>query len=125
MQKRKESKRLVTQGLIILGLIAAVNLLLVFADHPQAVEKYYSEGFYQFVCYVLHPIFNLLPFSVGDVIYVFAIGYIIYAIIRVIALCIKKQFLQASTFTTGVIIMIMAEILTFYLFWGLNYFRPS
>ena len=125
MQKRKESKKLITRGLIILGLIASVNLLLVFADHPQAVEKYYSKGFYLFICHILHPIFNLFPFSVGDIIYLLVISYIIYAIVRIIALCIKKQFLQASIFSTGVIIGVMAGILTFYVFWGLNYFRPS
>jgi hypothetical protein len=35
----------------------------------RAVEKYYSEGFYLFMCHVLHPVFNMLPFSFGDILY--------------------------------------------------------
>jgi hypothetical protein len=125
MQTRPAGKILIKRGLIALGLILAVNLLLVFADYPKAVEKYYSGGFYPFICHILHPIFNLFPFSVGDIIYLFVIGYLIYALIRLVALCIKKKFTQAGIFTLGIVIKVMAAILIFYLFWGLNYFRPS
>lgn len=124
MQQPKERKILINQSLIILGLIAAVNLLLVFADHPQAVEKYFSKGFYPVVCRILHTVFNLLPFSIGDLIYLFIVGYILYALVRIIALCIKKKFLQAGILTSRIFIGVIAGILIFYLFWGLNYFRP-
>lgn len=125
MQKQRPGKVFIRRGLIILGLILAVNLLLVFADHPKAVEKYYSKGLYPVICHVLHPVFNLFPFSVGDLVYLFVIGYLFYALGRLVALCIKKKFVRAGIFAAGVVIAVMAGILTFYLFWGLNYFRPS
>ncbi|MEB0263120.1 hypothetical protein QN352_15670, partial [Mucilaginibacter sp. 10I4] len=75
MQKQRPGKVLIKRGLIILGLILAVNLLLVFADYPRAVERYYSNGFYPLICHILHPVFNLFPFSTGDLIYLFVIGY--------------------------------------------------
>jgi hypothetical protein len=125
MQKQPGKKAFFKRGVIILSLIVAIYLLMVFAGHPQAVEKYYSEGFYLFICQVLHPVFNIFPFSFGDVVYLIVIGYIIYALIRLIALCFKRRFMQAGIFTTGIVISVMAGVLIFYLFWGLNYFRPS
>lgn len=125
MNKQKGKKALIKRGVAILALIVAIYLLNVFADHPKAVEKYYSEGLYPFLCHILHPIFNLFPFSFGDVLYLAVIVYLIYALIRLIALCIKKRFMQAGLLATGVGIGVFAAVLTFYLFWGLNYFRPS
>ncbi|MEB0277744.1 MULTISPECIES: DUF3810 domain-containing protein [unclassified Mucilaginibacter] len=125
MQKQRPGKVLIKRGLIILGLILAVNLLLVFADYPRAVERYYSNGFYPLICHILHPVFNLFPFSTGDLIYLFVIGYLVYALVRLVAMCIKKKFIHAGIFAAGVVIVVMAGILMFYVFWGLNYFRPS
>jgi hypothetical protein len=33
--------------------------------------------------------------------------------------------MQAGFLVTGVVIGVLAGVLAFYLFWGLNYFRPS
>lgn len=109
----------------MLGVFLAIYLLTVFADHPNAVEKYYSEGLYIFMCHILHPVFNLLPFSFGDILYLTVVIYLVYAFVRLIALCIKKRFMQAGLLVTGVGIGVLAGVLAFYLFWGLNYFRPS
>ena len=98
---------------------------MLFADHPVAVEKYYSNGLYLFICRVLHPVFNLFPFSLGDILYIIIIGYLIFAFIKLIALCVKKRFFHAGTLLAGLIIGFQAGIVVFYLFWGLNYFRPS
>ncbi|QHS55699.1 DUF3810 domain-containing protein [Mucilaginibacter sp. 14171R-50] len=125
MRNQSGKKVLIKRGIIILSLIFAIYLLMLFAGHPHAVERYYSRGIYSFLCRVLHPLFNLFPFSVGDVVYAAVIIYLVYALIRLIALCIKKRFLQAGIFTTGVVIGVQVSILVFYLFWGMNYFRPS
>jgi hypothetical protein len=115
----------VKRAAAIILLALAIYLLMVFADHPQAVEKYYSQGFYLFLCRVLHPVFNLFPFSVGDVVYLAVIAYLIYAFIRLIKLLFKKRFKQVGLLLTGVVIGVQVSILMFYVFWGLNYFRPS
>lgn len=125
MQKQLTKKVLIKRGVIIISLILAIYLLMVFADHPQAVEKYYSNGLYPFICHVLHPVLNLFPFSVGDIVYVIVIGYLIFAFVKLIALCVKKRFLQAAGFLAGLIISLQVSILVFYIFWGMNYFRPS
>jgi hypothetical protein len=118
-------KPLLKRVAVILALALAIYLLMLLAGHPQAVEKYYSKGLYPVICFILHPVLNIFPFSLGDVVYVAVIAYLIYAAIRLVKLLFKKRFLQAGLLITGVIIGIQTGLLLFYLFWGMNYFRPS
>jgi len=119
------SKKLKIRIIAIIALATAIFLLMAFADHPLLVEKYYSEGFYPFLCHILHPVFNLFPFSMGDVLYVAVICYLIYALFKLIKLAFKRQFKQAGFFLLGIVIGVQSAVLIFYLFWGMNYFRPS
>lgn len=111
---------------LAIGVLAvALYLLNIFEDYPAAVERYYSQGLYVFICKVFHPVFNLIPFSVGDVLYGIVIVYLAYLLVRFIGLLFKRQFKQAGNLVLGVIIGIQVGLLAFYLFWGLNYYRPS
>jgi hypothetical protein len=125
MQMQDSKRALLKRAVAILALGFAIYLLMLFSDHPQAVEKYYSKGFYPVICHLLHPVFNLFPFSLGDLVYLAVIMYLIYAFLRLIVLCFTKRFTLAGLLTTGIAIGVFAGILVFYLFWGLNYFRPS
>jgi hypothetical protein len=109
----------------IVALAVVIWLFMLFADHPKAVERYYSTGFYVFVCRVLHPVFNIFPFSVGDLLYISIVAYLIYLLIRLIMLLFKRQFKLAGNLLLGLIVGIQIGVITFYIFWGLNYFRPS
>ncbi|PJJ79936.1 DUF3810 domain-containing protein [Mucilaginibacter auburnensis] len=113
------------QLITIAALAVAIWLLGVFTNYPQLVERYYSQAFYVGVCYVLHPLLNILPFSIGDVIYIAVIGYLLYLLGRCIYLLFKKQFKVIGRGVLGLAIGIQVAYLIFYLFWGLNYFRPS
>ncbi len=126
MTERINIKRTLKVRLIaITGLAFAIFLLMLLAGYPQVIERYYSEGFYPVVCHILHPIFNLFPFSVGDILYIIVIIYLIYALFRLIKLLFKKEFKQAGIFLLKIIIGVQSAVLIFYLFWGMNYFRPS
>jgi len=121
----KRSKRTFkVRTVIIISFVFAIFLLTLFGDHPQAVERYYSKGFYPVICHVLHPVFNVFPFSVGDILYIFIIVYLLYAVFRLFRFCFKKEFKRAGIFFMGLIIGIETAILTFYIFWGMNYYRP-
>lgn len=111
--------------LSVVLLAAALYLLGVFQDHPAAVEKYYSQSLYVFICRVLHPVFNVIPFSIGDLLYVAVVGYFIYLLIKIIVLLFKKQFKRVVNLSLSLVIGVQAGMLIFYVFWGLNYFRPS
>ncbi len=118
-------KQLKFKAITIAALLAAIFLLMFFAGYPRAVERYFSESIYPVVCYLLHPVLNIFPFSVGDVAYIFVIGYLFFVLYRFIKLLLKKQFMPAVFLAGGIIIKVQAAILLFYLFWGMNYFRPS
>lgn len=125
MQNIRADKKVKARLITISALALAIYLLMVFADHPLLIERYYSKGFYPFICHMLHPVFNLFPFSVGDILYIMVIAYLCYALIRFIKLAFKKEFKRAGIFLLGIVIGIQSAVLIFYLFWGMNYFRPS
>ena len=112
--------------LIIIALLAlAIYLLLAFAKHPHAVEKYYSQGLYPVICRLLHPVLNIFPFSLGDVLYIAVVAWLFYTIVRLFGSLFKKRFSHAGLLATGLIIGLQSAILLFYIFWGMNYFRPG
>ena len=98
---------------------------MLLSDHPQTVEKYYSEGFYSVVCHILHPVLNVFPFSIGDLLYIAVVVYLIYALYKIIRIFIKRQFKDAGLFALRLIAGVQGAVIVFYLFWGMNYFRPS
>lgn len=118
-------KPLLKRIIIILLLTLAIFLLMQLGNHPALVERYYSGGFYKLICWIFHPILNLFPFSVGDLLYTAIVIAIIFGVIRMIKLLFKKQFKIVGIHFLGWVIGVQAAILVFYLFWGMNYFRPS
>ncbi len=125
MQNTRIDKKVKARIITILAFAFAIFLLMALAEHPLLIERYYSEGFYSFICHILHPVFNLFPFSVGDILYIAVIFYLFYALFRLIKLAFKKEFKRAGIFLLGIVIGIQSAVLIFYLFWGTNYFRPS
>jgi hypothetical protein len=111
--------------IIILLLTLAIYLLMLFADFPQAVERYYSNGLYPAISWVMHPVLNLFPFSIGDVLYILVIGYLLFSFVRFSYRLFKGRFRLVALSLTTIVIGVQFAILAFYLFWGMNYFRPS
>lgn len=114
-----------TKVLTIAALALVWCMVIVWMHYPDAVEQWYSEGLYVGVYHVLHLIFNLFPFSIGDVAYIILIIYLLYALVKIIWLLIKKRFKQTLIYLLKLVIGFQLIVLTFYLFWGMNYFRPS
>jgi hypothetical protein len=125
MRKRQKFS-IVKKRIIAIVILAVVYFLLQLLEaHPATIERYYSTGIYPIICRILHPIFNLFPFSIGDVVYLVAIGFIIYYLIKLFRLLFKKQFKAAAFLLLGIIITLQIATISFYCLWGLNYFRPS
>jgi len=125
VKKRGSKNPLKTRIIVIVILAIALFLLGLLEDHPLVIERYYSEGVYLLICRILHPVFNLFPFSLGDVLYLVVIGFIIYYLIGLLRLLFKKQFKLAGILALGIIMSVQIAMLAFYLLWGINYFRPS
>jgi len=113
------------RGIIILSLTLFIVLMMWFAAYPNAVEHYYSQGLYPVICHIFHPVFNLFPFSVGDIIYIVVVIYLIYALAQLIRMLLNRQWKPAWNFVLGITIGTEIAIIAFYLFWGMNYYRPS
>ncbi len=111
--------------ILITSLSFAIFLLSTFGDYPKLVEQYYTNGFYRILSLIGHPIIKLIPFSLGDVIYMLIIILMVYVIIIVIYAFIKKRFLSAGILGLRLILGIEIFIVLFYMLWGLNYSRPS
>jgi hypothetical protein len=125
MLSKSDKKLLIVKIIIITGLAIAIFLMIAFSNHPIAVEAYYSKGFYPFICQVLHAVFNLFPFSMGDVLYMIVIIYLLYAVTGLIRFAFKKEVFRVGVFLLKIIIGVQTGVIIFYLFWGMNYFRPS
>lgn len=109
----------------VAALALLIFLLNLLTNYPDLVERYYSRGFYVSVCYVLHPVFNLFPFSIGDVLYTALVLYFVYFIGRLVYLLFTRKFKVIGKALLGFIIVTQVAYVSFYLFWGMNYFRPS
>jgi len=125
MRYRSSKMILKTKLITIVILVLVIFLLMLFSAHPWLVERYYSEGLYPFICRALHPVLNLCPFSVGDILYIITVCYLIYALIKIVRLLFKKEFKRLLILLSGITIGVQVALLVFYLFWGMNYFRPS
>jgi hypothetical protein len=127
MAKRtnKDNRQLKIKGITILLLAFTGFILMLLSNHPNAIEHYYSHGLYPIICRVFHLVFNLFPFSVGDLFYIAVIGCLLYTIVRLIRLLIKRRWGATGIFLLNVTIGVQIFVLAFYLFWGMNYYRPS
>lgn len=109
-----------------IAILAVLIVLLIFiTGFPDFIERFYSQGLYLVFCHVLHPVFNIFPFSVGDVFYIGVIIYGIYALVQIIRYLIKKRWHPLAQLLLRIVILLQVIYVVFYLFWGLNYFRPS
>jgi hypothetical protein len=121
--KRKNRFNLKLKVIVALGL--TIIILMIISKYSNFIESFYSEHLYLFFCYILHPVFNIFPFSVGDIFYILLIAYGLFALVNLIRLAFKNRFADALNLALKVVIIAQALFVIFYLFWGLNYFRPS
>lgn len=116
----------IRRKLIIIAVLS-LSLIIIFtlSCFPAFIEKYYSEGLFIYISRVLHLIFNLIPFSLGDILYIAVVAYLIFVFITVIRMAFKRLFRLLGVYILKCLIGLEAAILVFHLFWGLNYYRPT
>ncbi|WP_295655220.1 DUF3810 domain-containing protein [uncultured Mucilaginibacter sp.] len=119
------SKTIKKKVLVVAVLVVLTFLLSFIENFASFIERCYSEGVYPVICRVLHFIFNIFPFSVGDIFYIALVIGAIIAIVKLIRFLFRKKFQAFFNYLLGVIIVAQLLCFVFYLFWGLNYYRPS
>ncbi len=110
--------------LITIGLVS-IFLVLIFSlkNYPDFVEEYYSRGIFPFVRRSFQFLFNYLPFSAGDILYIIIIILTTLGFFQLIRLLLKKQIKAAGLLFIRFLLKIEIGITVFYLLWALNYFR--
>jgi peroxiredoxin family protein len=126
MQNKKGFTIIQSRLIWVIFLFLGILFLFQSKNHPQSVEKYYSQLIYPFLTnYILHP-FNYIPFSLGDIFYLLVIGFSLFYIIKIIKTgFFKKKTWAAVQQLLGLVLVLEIGVLVFYLFWGLNYFRED
>jgi hypothetical protein len=105
-------------------LLAFIILIFQLKSQPELVEKYYSTGFYPGVRNGLQFIFNAIPFSMGDLLYLLLSIAILISTFKLLKIFLfQKRLKNVAKIVLNLIISLEVIILIFYLFWGLNYFR--
>ena len=91
----------------------------IVGQYPSFVENYYSDGLYIYISRFLRFMLGWIPFSVGDLLYLF-IGYMFIKACYV-AIRQRKIHLIDTFFKIGATISVV--FFFFQLNWGLNYLR--
>jgi hypothetical protein len=115
-------KFLLKRSAILLILSA---LVYIFGFFPQLVEPLYSEGFYRFSSVVQRFISSLVPFALGDFLYLLLILYILRALYRFYKKIRQKRLAQSDRVHVPLQVLhfMLVLYLLFKILWGLNYSR--
>ncbi|WP_411273826.1 DUF3810 domain-containing protein [Daejeonella sp.] len=119
IQDSKLTYRLVAIACMLIVLILIFSLRF----KPEIVEIYYSNGIFPIIRQGFQFLFNYVPFSTGDVLYIIIIVFLLLGIYKFILFLIRKQFGNAGLLFLGFVLQLEIAITIFYIAWALNYFR--
>jgi hypothetical protein len=104
---------------IAFSIVPLFLIVKLFKQFPEAVEIYYSLGIYPIISSLFRFTLGWIPFSFGDLIYAFAIIYIIRWMISN-----RRRILRdTKLWLIDVFATISIIYFAFHLFWGFNYYR--
>lgn len=106
-------------NLLVISLPLQWLLIQWLSRNPDWVEQYYSQGLYPMISGFFRSLYGWIPFSVGDIIYLFLVGNGIYLLISRWG----GFRLHWKSYVRNIIAGFAVIHFTFYLLWGLNYFR--
>ncbi|MCR8666278.1 DUF3810 domain-containing protein [Aestuariibaculum sp. M13] len=105
--------------IIALLIIPQYLFVKLLGKYPEFVETYYSNGLYPIISKLFRYTLGWLPFSFGDLIYAFAIIYIL----RWLYLNKTRILKDSLNWVIDVTVALSVIFFLFHLCWGLNYHR--
>ncbi len=118
--------RPVTHYVYAIAVLAVILTAIWLAgNHPALVEKWYARKLYMGISKISHGLLGWLPFSLGDVLYLCLIIYLICSLVQFVRCIAGKQLYKAGTKLLRFVIGLQIFIAAFYLMWGINYSRPT
>jgi len=120
----KKGQQLLRRTLV---LFVASLLIYILSYSDITVETIYSEGLYPLTSSIQRFLSKLLPFALGDFLYLLLILYALRALYRFFSKTFKKGLKKEDLAWVPLQIINCSLILylLFKLLWGLNYSRPS
>jgi hypothetical protein len=108
-------------------LILFAVILRLFALNEGWVEQYYTNGLYPLFAGVLRSVLGWIPFSIGDILYLVAFGWVAKKTWKLVRLLKQKK---ANAYLSWMLLRKYLKLslliyIIFSLFWGLNYFRQG
>ncbi len=105
----------------ILAVSLPIQILLIAwaAGYPGWIEQWYSRGIYPYLSGFFRVLYGWIPFSIGDVVY---LGLLLWGLVWLV---LRGRGIRKSIrgFLRDVLAGLAVLHLTFYLLWGMNYFR--
>ena len=119
-------KSLLRDRLLISLLIISI-LIKVFSMKSAWVERYYTFGFYPIISNVLRTILGWVPFSIGDLLYFIAFGWLAWKAWKIFRLLAQKQLRKYFSWVlfNKYLKLVLWIYIVFNMFWGLNYDRQG
>ncbi len=114
-----------TKGKFAFRVFILVSIPLVYGSiqalkqHPQWIQTYFTEGFYNGYYNFLNSALSYIPFSFGDILYVLLILYVLWGIYKLV----KNKFRLKWSMFFRIIGVLSFVYFLFHLSWGLNYYK--
>ncbi|MEO6684020.1 MAG: DUF3810 domain-containing protein [Ginsengibacter sp.] len=124
MYIRRSSGNKLRWWVIAVVLVIAIKL---FSLNGEWVEKYYTYGLYPVFSTVSGFLLGWIPFSIGDIVYIFVIVWVLYKIFKNIIFLFKRGFSKSNFFPKSLdtLLILVYVYIIFNLVWGLNYNRSG
>lgn len=122
-ENKKYSRFLRVRLVLIASFLILLLLIFSLKKYPGIVETYYSLGLYPLIRRGFQVLFNYIPFSAGDVLYVLVIAAFTAGLFQISRFLIQRKFKSAGFLLLGFFLKLQVAIAVFYLLWALNYFR--
>lgn len=108
--------------LLLFSLSLCIHLLSRF---PDLVESWYSRSMYPLISVALRNIFQFLPFSAGDLVYLGVVLYLLWKMVDWIKHWHREGFSwkHSGKSVLNVVRFLLVLYILFNAFWGLNYNR--
>jgi hypothetical protein len=106
--------------------IIAALLIFIVGLNSAFVEIVYTQNLYQYISLSLRFISGLIPFPVGDILYLLLVLYMLWRVLSVVKRLFSRRLTKDDAVQGSVVVLrlILVLYIVFKLLWGLNYSRP-
>ncbi len=116
------------KGIITVLLILICIVINIFSSNAVNVENSFSSYFYKSFSSFLRIVFGWLPFSIGDILYLLLVIFLIFKLFQILRFVfVKKRRVNVTkklkTGFVSTLIFCSCSYIVFNIFWGINYNR--